>query len=55
MLQTLVSVLIGFVLMMVMVVWFLTAALLLLIVASWVVDGASRVFVASGRNRLLGG
>jgi hypothetical protein len=54
MLQALVSVLIGFVLMMVMVVCFLTATLLLLTVVSWIVDGASRVFATSSRNRPLG-
>jgi hypothetical protein len=53
MLQALVSVLIGFVLMMVMVACFLTATLLLLTVTSWIVDGASRLFTASNRNRPL--
>ncbi len=54
MLQALVSVIIGFVVMMVMVVCFLTATLLLLLIASWVVGGASRVFVSRPR-RSLGG
>jgi hypothetical protein len=55
MLQALVGVLIGFVLMMVMVACFLTATLVLLVITSWVVDGASRVFVGGGHERLLGG
>jgi hypothetical protein len=55
MLQVFESVLIGFVVMVVMVVCCLTATVLLLVIISWVVDGASRVLVASGRNRLPGG
>jgi hypothetical protein len=55
MLQVLESVLIGFLVMAVMVVCCLTATVLLLVIMSWIVDGASRVFVASGRNRLPGG
>jgi hypothetical protein len=55
MLQALVSVLIGFVLMMAMVVCFLTATVLLLVIMSWVVDGASRLFVSGGHKRLQGG
>jgi len=55
MLQALVSVVIGFVLMMVMVACCLTATVLLLVIMSWVVDGVSRVFVGCGHNRLLGG
>jgi hypothetical protein len=54
MLQTLVSVLIGFVLMMVMAVCFLTATVLLLVIMSWVVDGASRVLGTASRDRPLG-
>lgn len=55
MLQALVGLLIGFVVMVVMVVCCLTVTVLLLVIISWVVDGASRVLVASGRNRLPGG
>ncbi|MGD0949129.1 MAG: hypothetical protein ABSA52_17095 [Candidatus Binatia bacterium] len=55
MLQVLESVLIGFLVMAVMVACCLTATLLLLVIISWVVDGASRVSVASGRNRLPSG
>jgi hypothetical protein len=55
MLQALVGLLIGFLVMMVMVVCCITATVLLLVIISWVVDGASRVLVASGRNRLPGG
>ena len=54
MLQALVSVLIGFVLMIVMVACFLTATVLLLVIMSWVVDSASRVFASGSRNRPLG-
>jgi hypothetical protein len=54
MLQTLISVLIGFVLMIVMVGCFLTATVFLLVIMSWVVDGASRVLGTSSRNRPLG-
>jgi hypothetical protein len=51
-LQMLVSVLIGFVLMIVMVGCFLAATVFLLVIMSWVVDGASRVLGASSRNPL---
>jgi len=51
MLQTLVSVLIGFVLMMLMVVCFLTVTFFLLTIVSWVADGASRIFFAGGPHR----
>jgi hypothetical protein len=54
MLQTLISVLIGFVLMIVMVGCFLTATVFLLVIMSWVVDGASHVLGTSNRNRPLG-
>ena len=51
MLQALVSVLIGFVLMMVMVVCCLTATVLLLTSSSWVVDGLARLVVPRRPSR----
>jgi len=51
-LQALVGVLVGFVVMMVMVVCCLTATVLLLVIMSWVVDCASRIFSAGGHSRV---
>ncbi len=55
MVEALVSVIIGFVLMIVMMLCFLTATLVLLAIVSWIVDGVVRLRVVRRDDRVLSG